>query len=74
MGGNDIATARSVAERINKSVSTVLSLPLEQVIVMRRGHKPVTAHRYRTFEDAVYINNFVEGEEVTDNDLATSNF
>lgn len=74
MGGNDIATARSVAERINKSVSTVLSLPLEQVIVMRRGHKPVTAHRYRTFEDAVYINNFVEGEEVTDNDLDTSNF
>ena len=74
MGGNDIATARSVAERINKSVSTVLSLPLEQVIVMRRGHKPVTAHRYRTFEDTVYIENFTEREEVTDNDLDTSNF
>lgn len=74
MGGNDISTARSVAERINKSVSTVLSLPLEQVIVMRRGHKPVTAHRYRTFEDTVYIENFTEGEEMTDNDLDTSNF
>lgn len=74
MGGNDISTARSVAERTNKPVSTVLSLPLEQVIVMRRGHKPVTAHRYRTFEDTVYIENFTEGEEVTDNDLDTSNF
>ncbi|WP_455533031.1 type IV secretory system conjugative DNA transfer family protein [Roseburia inulinivorans] len=74
MGGNDIATARSVAERINKSVSTVLSLPLEQVIVMRRGHKPVMAHRYRTFEDTVYIENFTEGEEVTDNDLDTNDF
>lgn len=74
MGGNDIATARSVAERINKSVSAVLSLPLEQVIVMRRGHKPVMAHRYRTFEDTVYIENFTEGEEVTDNDMDTNDF
>ena len=74
MGGNDISTARSVAERINKSVSTVLSLPMENVIVMRRGHKPVMAHRYRTFEDTVYIENFTEGEEVTDNDMDTSNF
>lgn len=74
MGGNDIATARSVAERINKSVSTVLSLPLEQVIVMRRGHKPVTAHRYRTFEDAVYIENFMEGKEVACNDMDTNDF
>lgn len=74
MGGNDIATARSVAERINKSVSTVLSLPLEQVIVMRRGYKPVMAHRYRTFEDAVYIENFMEGKEVACNDMDTSDF
>lgn len=72
MGGNDISTARNVAERINKPVSTVLSLPLEDVIVMRRGHKPVTAHRYRTFEDKIYTENFIGTKEVTQNDMDTS--
>ena len=74
MGGNDISTARSVAERINKPVSTVLSLPLEQVIVMRRGQKAVIAHRYRTYEDSVYIENFMERKEMARNDMDTGNF
>ena len=72
MGGNDISTARTVAEKINKPVSTVLSLPREHVIVMRRGYKPVIAHRYRTFEDEIYIENFVERKEVAQHDMDTS--
>jgi type IV secretory pathway TraG/TraD family ATPase VirD4 len=58
MGGNDVSTARTVAEKINRPVNYVLSLPAEMVIVMRRGQKPVVAHRYRTFEDEVYMEHF----------------
>jgi type IV secretory pathway TraG/TraD family ATPase VirD4 len=58
MGGNDVSTAKAVAEKINRPVNYVLSLPAEMVIVMRRGQKPVVAHRYRTFEDKVYMEHF----------------
>lgn len=74
LGGNDISTARNVAEKINKPVSTVLSLSLGDVIVIRRGHKPVTAHRYRTYEDEIYKENFMETKEVIQNDMDTGNF
>jgi type IV secretory pathway TraG/TraD family ATPase VirD4 len=71
MGGNDVSTARAVAEKINRPVNYVLSLPAEMVIVMRRGQKPVVAHRYRTFEDEVYMEHFI-GKEQREYDMDTS--
>lgn len=54
MGGLDITTCQHISQRLNKPVSTIVAMPLEQVIVFRRGRKPVVSRRYQTFEDSVY--------------------
>lgn len=54
MGGMDVDTCHNIARRINKPVHEILSLPLERVILFRRGSKPVTARRYQTLEDPMY--------------------
>ena len=41
LGGNDIDTAKSVAERADKSLHTVLEMPVGCEWVFRRGEKPV---------------------------------
>lgn len=41
MGGNDIETARIIAERSNSSVPSVLNMPVGTNWVFRRGEKPV---------------------------------
>lgn len=55
MGGMDTKTAQSVAYKLNKSLHYVLNLPLEKVVVLRRGCEPRVARRYQTFEDPVYM-------------------
>ena len=55
MGGMDVNTCRSVADRLNKPLHYVLNLPLEQVVIFRRGSKPVETRRYQTYSDPVYI-------------------
>ncbi len=54
LGGNDLATCRSVSARVNKPVDKVMQLPLEMVYVFRRGAAPVMARRYQTMDDPVY--------------------
>ena len=54
MGGMDDMTCHSISRRINKPVEDIFYMPLEQVIVMRRGSKPVISKRYQTLEDPLY--------------------
>lgn len=54
MGGMDITTASHIAQRVNKPVHKILSMPLERVIVFRRGTEPVEARRYQILEDPIY--------------------
>lgn len=54
MGGMDITTCSRISYRINKPISKVMSMPLEQVIVFRRGAEPYISRRYQILNDPVY--------------------
>ncbi|MBR4759573.1 MAG: type IV secretory system conjugative DNA transfer family protein [Lachnospiraceae bacterium] len=54
MGGMDYQTCTSISRKMNKPVHTVMKLPLEQVVVFRRGSEPVMARRYQILEDPIY--------------------
>jgi len=54
MGGMDIKTCNSIAQRTNRPLHQIMSLPLEKVIVFRRGSKPFEGRRYQTLEDPIY--------------------
>lgn len=54
MGGMDIETCQNVALRMNRPLHKVLSMPLGQVVVFRRGEEPYIAKRYQTLNDSVY--------------------
>lgn len=62
MGGMDVETCRNLSYKINKNVKAILALPLEQVIVFRRGMEPVVARRYQTYEDSLYKSLMVDDE------------
>lgn len=69
LGGTDIETCKNVALRINKPIDWVMSLPLERVLVFRRGSKPVMAKRYQTYDDPNYIKYFKKkGEKGAENE------
>lgn len=53
-GGMDSQTCESISKRRNIPVEDVYTMPLEQVMIFRRGSKPVTARRYQTYEDPIY--------------------
>ncbi len=61
MGGMDDTTCHSISRRINKPVEDVYYMPLEQVIVMRRGTKPFISKRYQTLKDPLY-NKYFNGD------------
>lgn len=54
MGGMDVETCRNISLRVNKPLDKVLGLPLEQVIVFRRGAMPVISRRYQILNDPLY--------------------
>lgn len=54
MGGMDVETCRNIGLRMNKPINRVMSLPLEKVIVFRRGLPVITGKRYQTYEDPLY--------------------
>ena len=41
MGGRDLETCEHVARKLNKPLVSVLNMPLEQVVVFRRGAEPL---------------------------------
>ena len=46
LGGNDVETARAVAERCDVPVKKVLNMPVETNWIFRRGQDPVNAHNF----------------------------
>ena len=54
MGGMDITTCKNISQRLDKPLRAVMEMPLEQVVVFRRGSKPYVAKRYQILDDPVY--------------------
>ena len=54
LGGMDIQTCKNIAARSSKTLEEVLKLPMEQVLVFRRGCEPIQARRYQTLKDPLY--------------------
>lgn len=54
MGSLDDKTVLSISKKMNLPYDRVMHMPLEQVMVMRRGHEPFVGRRYQLFEDPVY--------------------
>ena len=52
LGGSDLETARYVAYRVDKSVQTVLSTPLDKVWIMERGKKGMLRDRFEPYSTA----------------------
>lgn len=55
MGGRDVETCKSISCRVNKPVNVIMDMPLEQVMVFRRGATPVISRRYQILDDPFYI-------------------
>ena len=54
MGGMDLTTCNNISQRMNKPLNKVMTMPLEQVVVFRRGSEPYVSRRYQILEDAIY--------------------
>lgn len=54
MGGMDIKTAHHISVRLNVPLEDVLYMPLRQVVVFRRGQKPIITQRYNILENEAY--------------------
>lgn len=63
MGGMDDTTCYNISRRRNVPVEDVYSMPLEQVVLFRRGAKPVVSRRYQTYEDPEYKQMMVKDEK-----------
>ncbi len=65
MGGRDVETCRSISCRMNKPLNVIMDMPLEQVMVFRRGSSPVVSRRYQIFDDPLYIRMEKAAKEAT---------
>lgn len=54
MGSNDIRTARSISERVNRPLDEILYMPVGKIIVFRRGQLPVFTKRYNISQNSLY--------------------
>lgn len=62
LGGNDIETARSVAERCDLPLTTVLNMPVETNWIFRRGQEPANG---RNFELEPFLKEKLESENLS---------
>ena len=51
LGGNDIDTASDFSRRLNVPLEDVLYMPVNRVLIFRRGQQPIISERYPIFED-----------------------
>ena len=51
LGGNDLPTARTFAQRLGVPLEEVLYMPLDQVLIFRRGQKPIVTKKYPIFDN-----------------------
>ena len=65
-GGMDDQTCYNISKRRNIPVEDVYSMPLEQVVVFRRGSKPIVSKRYQTYNDPLYKQLFTDKEKGRD--------
>ncbi len=65
MGGMDIQTAQSISMRLNVPMEDILYMPIGQVVLFRRGQKPIVTKRYNITEDENYIKITKEYDEST---------
>lgn len=63
MGGNEIQSARNVAEKCNKSVQEILYMPIGSEIILQRQSQPVYTTRYNILENKLYQEITKEYEE-----------
>ena len=54
MGGMDLKTGHSISERLNVPLEDVLYMPIGQIVVFRRGQKPLITTRYNVMKDQQY--------------------
>ncbi len=54
MGGMDLTTARHISERLNAPLEDVLSMPIGQEFIFRRGQKPIITKRYDILQNEMY--------------------
>lgn len=64
MGGTDLQTCRNISYRMNKPLHIVMQMPLERVVVFRRGNAPYEAKRYQIMDDTLYQRYLLENERV----------
>ncbi len=62
-GGMDHKTCESISKRINIPIDEVYGMPLEQVMVFRRGTKGKISRRYQTYRDPLYVKLFENKRE-----------
>ena len=62
MGGLDDMTVRSVSKRMNLPYEKVINMPLENIMVKRRGCSPFVGHRYSLYEDPLYKKMMLEND------------
>lgn len=68
LGSNDLTTANHISLRVDRPLSEILTLPLGQEILFRRGHKPVFTKRYDIQKDERYqkvthqYNNYISAQ------------
>lgn len=65
MGGMDLKTGHSISERLNTPLDEVLYMPLGQVVIFRRGQKPVITQRYNILENKLYQSIMNQYQEIT---------
>lgn len=65
LGGNDVATAKQIAELVNRPLEEVLCLPIGQEYLIRRGQLPLQLQRYQIFSDPLYKREIVHSDVVT---------
>lgn len=53
-GSCDLDTARDISERLNRPLDEILYMPLEKVIIFRRGSKPIISGRYNIKSNKLY--------------------
>ena len=54
LGGQDVETARYIATKANKSVNTVLNMPLDDAWLFTRGEAPRQVQKYNLKEHPLY--------------------
>lgn len=54
LGGMNLKTAKNISERLNAALEDVLYAPIGEVVLIRRGQKPIITQRYNILQNELY--------------------